>query len=128
MDNYVHFFKVNPVKSNRRWGMSWSTWSKAYVPSIDIPVYLKNASTYVVSLKDKDGVELMQDALDLSSGLHYLKYDLSLSVKGIQNYETAKGKKPAIASNGMAFLSKGTYTYSIVSPNGVTSSTEIKVE
>ena len=128
MNKNVHFFKVNPVKANRRWGMSWSTWSEAYVPSIDIPVYLKNASTYVVSLKDKDGVELMQDALDLGAGLHYLKYNLSLSEKGIQNYESAKGKKPAKASNGMSFLSKGTYSYSIVSPDGVISSTEIKVE
>jgi photosystem II stability/assembly factor-like uncharacterized protein len=106
------------VEYSSRWGGSWSEWSETNEPSIDIQVYSGQSGKVNLLIETEDGQELKKLDLETVKGVNIIKYDLTLSEKGIKNMEKA-GLKVSKAKNGKTYLPKGSYSVRI-SQNGKT--------
>jgi len=99
LEKEFHVFKIKNRKHNKRWGSSWSKWATANEPSINIPIFIKNARKIKLEIKDETGKTVAKQSYNLDKGLQYLNYDLSTKDKSID-----------VAKNGKRYLKAGKYT------------------
>lgn len=125
----AQIFPIEEVKSNARWGGSFSTWRDAFEPSIDVSYYTSNASKYSLVVQTQDGKELQQVALNPSAGVNSVKYDLTISEKGKKTLEKSnKELDIQKAKNGKYYLPKGVYKIVLDAGGGVGEITSTTLE
>lgn len=110
--------KIPKVDYSRRWGNSWSQWSEAFEPSVDIQVFSPQSGKANISIETEDGKELQRLSPEASKGVTIFKYDLTLSEKGIKNLEKA-GLTVNKGKNAKTYLPKGSYSV-VINLNGKT--------
>jgi len=97
----LHFFKVDKVKFNPRWGSRG--WGSNYlIPNLELVFYAKSGGkTEIIIYKDDE----MQKSIDLDAnkGLNFINYDLSVDTK-----------KKSTTDNGITYLKKGDYRIEII--------------
>ena len=127
----VKDFKLLPVEDIRhsaRWGSSYSSWRKAYIPSIELKVFSNNAGTITWSIYDEKKTLVYSGEQSIDKGYNYIDYDLTLAEDQLNNYQRKNKKNPLkSAKNGQYYLPKGTYTLS-VKQAGRTTSQSFKIK
>ncbi|MCW5518333.1 glycosyl hydrolase [Aureitalea sp. L0-47] len=103
---------IAPIRSSRRWGSSFSTWSDTFTPSIDIQFYSPSGGEVTVMVTDDNGVTYNEFTSDVDLGINTIEYDLSVSEKGVKAMKK-RGKELKKQDNGMYYLPKGEYTVKI---------------
>ncbi|MCB0457886.1 MAG: glycosyl hydrolase [Flavobacteriaceae bacterium] len=111
--NTVLVNSMEPLQYSRRWGSSFSEWNDPFEPSVDIQFYSPSEGNATISITSEDGKELQTWSVDVVKGVHFSKYHVTLSEKGVKNLEKA-GAKISKAQNGKYYLPKGTYTVEVM--------------
>ncbi|SNR25304.1 Sortilin, neurotensin receptor 3 [Maribacter sedimenticola] len=106
----LHLFNVENIKHSRRWGNSWSTWSKPNTPGLDITFYSGTEDVYRATIKSSDGVTVSETEIAADKGLNVLSYDLAFSKIGKLNYLKKHKTELKQADDGKTYLPKGSYT------------------
>ncbi len=110
----IHLFETNPVNFSRRWGQSFSQWRTPLTPDVKIKTYSNTGGEYTIKIISKDNITLKSIVTNLDKGLNYTPYDLSISEKGRKDFlKKNKGVVLNKASNGIYYLSKGSYSVEI---------------
>ncbi len=120
-DKALYVFELKSKDFNERWGTRRNVYSKYFEPKMTIPVYTKDASVLKMKVKNTKGQELTERIFNVTKGLNYLEYDLSVdnSKKAtLANTQTAKEKKVKLAENGKLYLYPGTYTFEFYNAKG----------
>ncbi|MDO1513015.1 glycosyl hydrolase [Maribacter confluentis] len=110
LNKKLHLFNVENIKHSRRWGNSWSTWSKPNTPGQDITFYSGTDDVYRATIKSSDGVTVSETEIVADKGLNVLSYDLAFSKIGKLNYLKKHKTELKQADDGKTYLPKGTYT------------------
>ncbi|TVZ16248.1 VPS10 domain-containing protein [Maribacter sp. MAR_2009_72] len=110
LNKKLHLFNVENIKHSRRWGNSWSTWSKPNTPGLDITFYSGTEDVYRATIKSSDGVTVSETEIAADKGLNVLSYDLAFSKIGKLNYLKKHKTELKQADDGKTYLPKGTYT------------------
>ncbi len=120
-----YLFEINPLRYSKYWGKSWNKWQEKYEPEIDIPLYVKNASTAKVRILSKTGIALQNFEYKCQKGLNFIPYDLSLDKRKRTKYEkdlksSGNNREAKIeeAENGKYYLYRGLF-FVEVEINGV---------
>ncbi len=103
---------VDPIRSSRRWGSSFSDWSEVYEPSVDLQFYSPSNGKATFTVTSEEGTSLQSWEVDAVKGINTATYDVSLSKKGVKALEK-EDSKITEADNGKTYLPKGTYTISV---------------
>jgi hypothetical protein len=107
----VQLFDVAPVRSSPRWGNSFSMWSDAFEPEVEIPYFTNYAGKFELVVKSDSGKELQRQALRPQVGVSMANYDLSITEKGKKTLEKSNSElNIRKAKNGKYYLPKGMYT------------------
>lgn len=132
----IHIFDIEKTNYSSRWGTEFSPWSDAFEPEMSIPVFTNAKGRVNISIKDDQGLELNTLSDNVSNGINYLVYDLTVkdSKRGV--YEKSLNEKKKDKKNksikfkktdtNKTYLRPGKYTLEI-SMNGKTESTEFEV-
>lgn len=118
LTNEATLFDVNEVRHSKRWGSSWSTWSKAYEPSITIPFFTNSKGQKEIKIISEEGTVLSSISVDAIKGFNYVDYDLTLTNSGkklLMKENTNLDIKKA--QNDKYYLPKGSYTIQIGKEN-----------
>ena len=129
-------FELDKVTFNPSWGNKRRTWSKDVLqPSIVPVVFCKRKGPLDVSIKTSDDLVLKKWKVEADAGLNYLKYDGSIEIKTIRDFEKylnknlKKGKDKIVlkpGKNGKYYLLPGSYTL-VVHKDGVQKKTPLEV-
>jgi len=114
----LHVLKLEDVTHSSRWGSQFNSWSEAFAPEIELPIFSAASGAVQLHIKTDDGRTLHQSSHDVDAGLNYLAYDLSM-----MDAET----EDEAADNGVRYLPEATYTVEITrGPHTATQSLTIK--
>lgn len=136
MEETLHVFALAKTRYRSNWGNSFSPWRPASEPSLSIPIYVKEAGTIKLQLQMAEGLELHQWEANLSKGLNYVPYDLSINEETLTEYNKSlnkglkKGAKPILikkAKNDKAYAYKGKYKL-LLEKDGEKVETELVIE
>lgn len=124
----VHAFDVNAVMFSDGWGDRRASWSSAFEPSVDVPVFASDAGEATVRILTEDGAELQSFETDLVRGLQVVEYDLTISEAGAEVLREGLEEDETLeaADNGSLYLRPGTYTVR-VEHAGRTAETDLEV-
>ncbi len=114
----ITVFEVPSVRYSKRWGSSWSQWSKPNVPSITVSYFVKNPEKCSIEILAEDGYKLNSFSVNAVSGFNYFDYDLSVTEKSVKKYFSKKEVKLKKADNDNYYLPKGTYLVKITTEKG----------
>ena len=119
----THIFAIDAIKKSKNWGRSWSQWRAASTPEITIPFYVNTDKKITLEIYSKE-VKVNAISMDANKGFNELKFDVSFSEKGLNDFKDAN-KEVTIekAKNDVFYLPKGKY---VVKINEETSNFEIK--
>jgi len=125
----LHIFDFENITYNERWGdyRYWSVWSGYLQPETEMPVYSQNGGDMAFMVKSQKGTVLFDSIYQLSKGLNYLSYDLSLEMLNLKNYkkelEKAGDKKVIIkpGKDGKVYVKPGKYTFEYQKGDGMVS-------
>ncbi len=129
----VHVFDI-PVQSyNSSWGRKRAVWSTASVPDVSIVFFAGTPGEARIVISSEDGEVLKTMTQEVSRGLNYVSYDLSIDPEAGERMASDLGegdegeieRKPA--DNGVWYLSPGEYRMR-VSLGGETDETGLEIE
>ncbi|MEZ4858951.1 MAG: glycosyl hydrolase [Flavobacteriaceae bacterium] len=103
---------IEPIRFSRRWGSRFSEWNEPFEPSVDIQFYSPLEGEAMITVSSKDGKELQRWKVAATKGFNISKYNLTLSEKGIKNFEK-NGTKISKAQDEKFYLPKGDYEIKI---------------
>ncbi len=106
-------FKIENIKHSKRWGNSWSSWSKPQTPGIDVAFYTSKATNIDAQIKTADGIVVSSTSLDAVKGLNILSYDVAFSKQGKSAYLKKYKTKLVAGKNEKTYLPKGKYIIEI---------------
>ena len=117
-------FDIKPIKSSRRWGMSWNQFYPAFEPELMIEYFSKNSDHLDIKIFSEKGTLLNKIPVSVDAGYNYTSYDLTITTTTKRELLTEDPKSGVTeAQNGKIYLTKGTYTIDI---GGETSILKIK--
>ncbi|NNF03726.1 MAG: glycosyl hydrolase, partial [Rhodothermales bacterium] len=124
----VHAFEVDPVMYRDGWGDRRASWSDAFEPSVEVPVFASEPGQATVRVLTADGGELLSFVTELARGLQLMEYDLTVSEAGadVLRADLESDETLDAADNGSLYLRPGTYTIR-VEQGGGTAETELEV-
>ncbi|WP_338408879.1 glycosyl hydrolase [uncultured Flavobacterium sp.] len=110
----VYVFPLQTLKKSNRWGSSWSQWSPAFEPKINVWVYSNQEKETRLISTNKNSIVVNDQKIQLKKGLNKIEYDLSVDSKTVEKL-LKKDKKLKIkpAKNGKVYLPEGNYVISI---------------
>jgi hypothetical protein len=120
MAKALHAFSPDPIRYRSNWGKK-SVWEQT-VPEAQIPVYANMPGKAFVTVSTPDSLELQNFEVQLSRGINYIPYDLTISEETLDEYNETlnKDRKPdekpvriKVMDNGSAYLYKGKYSVEI---------------
>ena len=124
----LQVFEIDPVNYSTNWGRSWSAWSSANIPELNIGFYAPQSGNAAISLKSAAGKTLKSWEVEVSRGFNYSSYDLSISESGKKHLEKeTKDLEIKKAQNGVYYLPAGKYDVEIKTA-GKTQTTALKIE
>ncbi|MEH6657856.1 glycosyl hydrolase [Leeuwenhoekiella marinoflava] len=124
----LQVFEIDPVNYSTNWGRSWSAWSSANTPELNIGFYAPQSGNAAISLKSAAGKTLKSWEVEVSRGFNYSSYDLSISESGKKHLEKeTKDLEIKKAQNGVYYLPAGKYDVEIKTA-GKTQTTVLKIE
>ena len=110
----ITLFKINPIRSSRRWGNSRNKWSEAFEPETTIKFFSNTSGKKTIKILSKNGEELYNTEVEPDKGFNYMSYNLELSKKGqkalMKENSNLEVKQ---SSNGKYYLPSGTYKIKI---------------
>ncbi len=110
----VAVFKIAPIRSDSRWGMSWGQFYPAFEPSTTISFYSSSKATHGINVLSEGGALLSSVEVKADKGFNYVDYDLTLTESGKKALkEEDNSIKINKAKNGKYYLPKGKYTIQI---------------
>ncbi|TXB64934.1 WD40/YVTN/BNR-like repeat-containing protein [Phaeodactylibacter luteus] len=134
MEKPLHAFSPEKIRYRSSWG-STSIWERP-APEVHFPIYCSTNGTATIAISAGEGLELSRFEVAVDKGLNYLPYDLKISEKILDEYNTFLNKdinkeekpiKVALADDGAAYLYKGDYTVTIAI-SGETAEARLSVE
>ncbi|MFN7119263.1 MAG: VPS10 domain-containing protein [Saprospiraceae bacterium] len=109
-------YEPDKLRYNPRWGSTgWFTFPE---PNVNLPLYSNNAGKTKITVQTESGVTLHNFETDVKKGLNYIKYDLTLDEKALDEYHKVLNEKRKAedkpvklkkADNGKLYLYRGTY-------------------
>ncbi len=123
----LHTYPLENIKYSSRWGNSWSSWSKASTPGLDITFYSNRDDVYQAKIKSSDDIVVSETEIIASKGLNILSYDLAFSKIGKLNYLKKHKTELKQADNGSTYLPKGSYVVEIKG-NGTNENITFEIE
>jgi photosystem II stability/assembly factor-like uncharacterized protein len=125
--NTLMLADIQTVRVSRRWGSKgFNQYGDYFEPSVGLQFYAPNSGGATISVSTEGGKELKNWTVEAAKGANVVEYNVSLSEKGMKNLEKV-GTKARAASNGTAYLPKGTYHIE-VSLNGMNSKKPFEVK
>ncbi|MCK8480307.1 WD40/YVTN/BNR-like repeat-containing protein [Psychroserpens algicola] len=110
----ITLFDIKNTRFSPRWGRSWSKWSNAFEPSVDIPFYSNTSGKKTIKVVSEKGAVLNEMNVESDKGFNYASYDLTLTEKGRKALLKENTSIEINASeNGKYYIPKGTYTVQI---------------
>jgi ligand-binding sensor domain-containing protein len=117
-------YPLEKQRFNSRWGSRRNDWSEWRAPKMVLPIYLPIDGQFGISIKTDKGTVVKNWTENLSKGLQFISYDISIDEKQTELYEqqlNAELEKNAEkvvlkkAPNGVTYLRKGIYqvTYNL---------------
>lgn len=120
MAKALHAFPPDPIRYRSNWGKK-SVWEQT-IPKAQIPVYANRPGKASVTVSTPDSLELQNFEVQLSKGLNYIAYGLTISEEILDEYNETlnKDRKPdekpvriKVMDNGNAYLYRGNYPVEI---------------
>ena len=110
----LHVFAIENVNKLDNWGSKWNVWSEVFEPKITIWYYLKDVSNVIITVKNKDGIVVMNTGSKAEKNLVSMEYDLSINNEVKKLIEKSDSKiKINEAKNKKFYLPAGKYTITI---------------
>ena len=110
----LHVFAIENVNKLDNWGSKWNVWSEVFEPKITIWYYLKDVSNVIITVKNKDGIVVMDRGSKAEKNLVSMEYDLSINNEVKKLIEKSDSKiKINEAKNKKFYLPAGKYTITI---------------
>ena len=103
---------IDNIKLSSFWGRSFSKWSEVYEPEVAIQFYSPKGGKTMVTVTDEDSRELQSINVDAVKGINVLRYNLTVSEKGVKSKEKTESKISK-AENGKYYLPRGSYSLSV---------------
>ena len=104
-------FPLKDIRSSSRWGSSYSTWRKPYIPSLILKLFSSKAGRLKWSIYNENEILVYTAEEMVEKGYNYINYDVTLAKNQLNKYQTKNRKNPLkSAKNGRYYLPKGTYT------------------
>jgi len=104
-------FPLKDIRSSSRWGSSYSTWRKPYIPSLTLKLFSSKAGRLKWSIYNENEILVYTAEEMVEKGYNYINYDVTLAKNQLNKYQTKNRKNPLkSAKNGRYYLPKGTYT------------------
>ena len=114
------------VRKSSRWGRSWSQWSEAFEPKVDIQFFSPQAGKAKFTVTNEGGLVMNEFEADADKGINLAKYDYSMTEKAAKKLEK-DGTKVSKADNGKYYLPKGNYPVDVkIAGNSVQTTLIIK--
>jgi hypothetical protein len=105
-------FDTKDIQSNRRWGMSFGSFS--FFPETTIGFYSNAKAKLGINILSEGGALLNTIPVDADAGYNYAIYNLTMSDNGKKALEKENPKlRISQAQNGKIYLPPGTYTIQI---------------
>lgn len=114
----LHVFTPSAVKHNSNWGVKRSPWRNTQEPTVQIPIYAKEAGTASIAFQTEGGVSFKSITMDVSKGINYIEYDLTVEENAVKivekNLKETENKELKKAKDSQKiYLPKGTYKVEI---------------
>ena len=94
--------------------VDYYVWSEVFEPKITIWYYLKDVSNVIITVKNKDGIVVMNTGSKAEKNLVSMEYDLSINNEVKKLFEKSDSKiKINEAKNKKFYLPAGKYTITI---------------
>ena len=123
----LYVFHLENIKHSARWGNSWSSWSKASTPGLDISFYSNRDEIYQAKIKSSDNIVVSETEVIANKGFNVLSYDMGFSKIGKLNYLKKHKTELKDAKNGSTYLPKGSYSIELKG-NGKTELVSFEIE
>jgi photosystem II stability/assembly factor-like uncharacterized protein len=123
----LYVYPLENIKHSARWGNSWSSWSKAPTPGLDISFYSNRDEVYQAKIKSSDAIVVSEAEIMANKGLNVLSYDIGFSKIGKLNYLKKHKTELKQANNGSTYLPKGSYSVELKG-NGKTEIVTFEIE
>ena len=105
-------FDTEEIRSNRRWGMSFGSFS--FFPETTIGFYSNAKAKLGINILSEGGALLNSIPVDADAGYNYATYDITMTDAGKKALEKENSKlRISQAQNGKIYLPPGTYTVQI---------------
>ncbi|MEM6645108.1 MAG: glycosyl hydrolase [Bacteroidota bacterium] len=114
----LHVLELEDVMHSSRWGSQFNSWSEAFSPEAELPVFSAAAGTVELHVKAEDGRVLHRSSHAVDAGLNYLTYDLGMTEDEVE---------VEAADNGVRYLPEGTYAIE-VTHDGYTATESLTVK
>ncbi|WP_088340056.1 beta propeller repeat protein [Robiginitalea sediminis] len=109
LDKDIRVYALENLRHSGRWGRSWSSWSEAYTPGLDVTFYSRSRGTVSARVKTADGITVSETQMQAEPGFNILSYDVAFSKSGQAEYLKKYKTKLEEADNGKTYLPKGAY-------------------
>lgn len=110
----IALFKIEDVRSSRRWGSSWGQFYPDFEPETTIVFYSNAKAKLGMDILSEGGALLNSIPVNADSGYNYATYDLTITAAGKKALQKENSKaRINKAQNGKIYLPKGTYTIQI---------------
>ena len=107
----IALFKLEDIYFSKNWGNKSYTWASENNPNVAIWYYVKDFANIVITIKNKDGIVVLNRQAKAEKGMLKLDYDLSIDEKTKTAIEKKDTKvKISQAENKKQYLPVGKYT------------------
>ena len=107
----IALFKLEDIYFSKNWGNKSYTWASENNPNVAIWYYVKDFANIVITIKNKDGIVVLNRQAKAEKGMLKLDYDLSIDEKTKTAIEKKDTKvKISQAENQKYYLPVGKYT------------------
>ncbi|PTM10728.1 MAG: glycosyl hydrolase [Bacteroidetes bacterium] len=108
----IAIFDTEEIQSNRRWGMSWGSFS--FDPETTISFYSNAKAKLGMNILSEGGALLNTIPVNADAGYNYATYDVTMTDDGKKALQKENSKlRISQAQNGKIYLPAGTYTIQI---------------
>ncbi|CAF3790876.1 unnamed protein product [Rotaria sp. Silwood1] len=133
LNNDFIFYDIEKSTYNSNWGMKRGRWGDINNPNLNFTFYTRNSGMYKITISSDERI-VNQFTGNFSSGLNYIKYDLSLdTVSGksyfdfiSDKYRNNKKIKIKLKDSGKYYLPPGKYKVEL-EVNGVKETKEFEI-
>lgn len=106
----ITLFKLEDIYFSKNWGNKPYAWGDENNPNIEIWYYLKDISNSSITIKNKDGIVILNRQVKAEKGMLKIEYDLSIDEKTKEAIEKKDAKiKINQAENKKYYLPVGNY-------------------